>query len=154
MTLLAVVAILALVAVAGSILYAARALSRPSPVVPPNENPSVTFENLRNLERRLDEFGGDLEQLTTAVSEGIAGYKRHEKRVQKTVAAARRLVRDSGLEHAGIEAEYDELHEADGGGSAPSEVLEVHEEVEAPTRTGIPGMNSDELARIREAMHA
>jgi len=153
MTLLAVVATLALVALTGSVLYAARAFSRPSPVAPPNENPSVTFENLRNLERRLDEFGEDLARLTTAVSEGIMGYKRHEKRIQKTVSAARRLVSENGLEHAGIEAEYEELQSGDGEPSGGGEVLPLREEVAPPTRTGIPGMDSEELARIRGVMN-
>jgi len=82
------------------------------------------------LEARLD-------KLTLAVSDGIERVHRAESRIQKTVSAARRLVREAGLEHAGIEAEYEELRPADAEGVEP--LPAVPEQV-AETRTiRIPG---------------
>jgi len=91
--------------------------------------------------RDLDELGtriqADLDRLTLAVSEGIARTDRSEKRIQKTVTSARRLVRENGLEHAGIEAEFAELQPPDAEGSEPLPALP---EEMAVTRTiRIPG---------------
>jgi len=83
------------------------------------------------------ELTGRVDALTVAVSEGIAGYQRHEKRIQKTVTSARKLVRDSGLEHAGIEAEYAELQSRDDDQDGPLPALP--EEVEATRTVRIPG---------------
>lgn len=58
---------------------------------------------------RDDDAHERIDTLTLAVSDGIARTDRAEKRIQKTVTSARRLVREAGLEHAGIEAEYAEL---------------------------------------------
>jgi len=133
-TILATVAVLALLGLTASNVFVARVVLRPridpQPTPAPPQNPSVTFENMRNLERRLDDF-------EIAVSEGIARVTRHEKRIQKTVTSARRLVREAGLEHAGIEAEYAELRDGDGEGIEPLPAMP--EEVEAVRVVRFPG---------------
>jgi len=86
--------------------------SHPEPL--PTVVHSMTLGDVRALlleEQRSRE--AEIAILRVAVSEGIAGYNRHEKRVQKTVSSARRLVREAGLEHAGIEAEHAELQQGD-----------------------------------------
>jgi len=153
MTLLAVVAILALVALTGSVLYAARVFSHTSTALAPAEDWSGNARSLDRHEAEILTLRAGLADLTLAVDEGIKGYKRAENRVQKTVTSARRLIRENGLEHAGIEAEYEELHDGNDEPSPSGEVLPLFEEVEASTRTGIPGVDSAELARMRESMH-
>jgi len=103
---------------------------------PTAQSPAPTLGSLIDLELRLERSVADLdhrlEQLVVAVSEGITGYQRHEKRVQKTVASARRLVASHSLEHAGIEAEFAELEPSDDSGIEPLPSMPT--EVE-PTRT-------------------
>lgn len=59
---------------------------------------------------RFEVLEGRMDRLTLAVSDGIGRAERVEKRIQKTVTSARRLVSEAGLEHAGIEAEHEQLH--------------------------------------------
>jgi len=102
--------------------------------------PVVTVENPaddRELWVLVANLGTRMDGLTVAVSEGIAGYRRHEKRIQKTVSSARRLVREAGLEHAGIEAEYSELRPRDAEAIEP--LSAVPEEVEPARTVRIPG---------------
>ena len=106
--------------------------TRPEPSVTPEENAAA------------------IERLTVAVSEGIAGFKRHEKRVQKTVKSARRLLAENGLEHAGLEAEAAEIRERDEPGIDPFGMPPVLESVASDRPTGIPGVTHDDLAMLRE----
>jgi len=149
MNLLLALAVLALAALATSVVWAAGVVSRsiakiellPHPE-PTDGNPSVTFENLRNLERRLDDF-------SLALDEGIRRVDRAEKRVQKTVTSARRLVGQAGLEHAGIEAEYDELQPADDEAIPLGPVPPMFEEVGDDQPSGIPGLSNAALAALQ-----
>lgn len=154
MNLLAVVVIMALVALTGSLLYVARAL--PPSVSTPEPVPDrfVTPSMLHEITQLAEKNAAQIDDLRLAVSDGIQRSDRAEKRVQKTVSAARRLVRENGLEHAGLEAEHEELLERDDAPSGVSEVLPLFKPVETPPPTGIPGMNPQELARIREIMNA
>jgi len=67
----------------------------------------------------LVEINDRIDKLTLAVSDGIERVSRAENRIQKSVTSARRLVREAGLEHAGIEAEFAELQPADDPGIEP-----------------------------------
>lgn len=146
---LVVVLATALLALAASVAWAGRAvvryLDRPEPVPasdPTTLGPSVTFENMRNLERRLDEF-----QL--ALADGIQRVDRAEKRIQKTVTSARRLVANAGLEHAGIEAEAAELRDVDAPDITPEPVPAVQEDLEPSGPSGIPGISQARLDELR-----
>ena len=88
--------------------------SRIDPVTPPAEPKEAPayWKLIAELEARVD-------KLTFAVSDGIERVSRAENRIQKTVTSARRLVREAGLEHAGIEAESEELQPPDGEGVEP-----------------------------------
>jgi len=139
MSILLAVAALALAVCVGILAYVARAVvSYMSEAPATRKHPSVTFDNLRNLERRLDEFQIKIDDLTVAISEGIARVDRHEKRIRKTVTSARKLVRENGLEHAGIEAEYAELQPPDGAG-IDHPLPTMPEEVDPPRTIRIPG---------------
>jgi len=142
-----------ILALAAALIYTVRVVSRISDQPPPEDHRWWTQQDLRDLMEILDQNSKDIEGLTLALSEGILGYKRHEKRVQKTVTSARRLVSEAGLEHAGIEAEYEELRNGDDEPSRSDQVQLVPAEVARPTPTGIPGMNSDELDRLRGLMN-
>jgi len=78
----------------------------PSGTVAEAPAPSVQPQELAELRNRM-------ELLSEAVAEGITKVSRNENRIQKTVTSAHRRIREAGLEHAGIEAEFDELIEAD-----------------------------------------
>jgi len=134
MTILLAVAVLALIALTASNVYAVRAVllyRNESTRTPPEPVPSTwVHEHISKLER-------DVGNLTVAVSEGIAGYKRHENRINKTVTSARRLVRENGLEHAGIEAEFAELQPPDAEPDQP--LPAVPAEVETGRTIRVPG---------------
>jgi len=132
-TTLSIVIVALATALIAALFFAVRVVSRSFDRVQtaPEPVPSTwAHEHITKLEV-------DVANLTVAVSEGIAGFKRHENRIQKTVTSARRLVREAGLEHAGIEAEYDELRPVDA--EAEPTLPPMPEEV-ATTRTiRIPG---------------
>jgi len=123
------------------------------PIADPIETPPDVLDGISELRIWCERHDSDLEALTLAVSEGIAGYKRHEQRVAKTVASARRLVAGSGLEHAGLEAESAEIRDAHEDPKPESPVLSVPTEVVSRGRTGIPGVSHQDLDRLREALH-
>jgi len=134
MEILLAVGALGLVSVAGSIVYAAKV------VVGHTIDPPATAKrpvDAFDAEAAVDVINVQLENLQLAVSEGIAHTKRHEKRVQKTVTSARRLIREAGLEHAGIEAEHDELQPPDAEGIEP--LPAVPTQVEGDRTVRIPG---------------
>jgi len=90
-----------------------------------------------------DEWGEDIalvnarvDKLTLAVADGIERVARAENRIAKTVTSARRLVRENGLDHAGIEAEYDELQPRD---AEPQPLPAMPAEVDSPRAIRIPG---------------
>ncbi len=86
-------------------------------------------------------------KLTLAVAEGIDRVSRSERRVNATVARARKELAEVGLESPGLEAEAAELRLLDGGASDGSELPPVQhhvEETQSPPR-GIPGTFSQEV---------
>jgi len=89
-----------------------------------------TDQDFADMSHRID-------HLSEAVAEGITKVSRNENRIQKTVTSARRLVREAGLEHAGIEAEYEELQPRDA--EAEQALPPLPEEVEATRTVRIPG---------------
>jgi len=93
-------------------------------------------------------------RLTAAVSEGIAQVVRHDRRIEKAVAGARRLLKANGLEHPGLEAEAGEIREGDEEGSPEPELPPVQEEMVLDRPTGIPGVSAARLQQIREIAHA
>jgi len=98
---------------------------------------SMTSYEFAELKTRVDKNWAEIQRMVLAVSEGIARVDRAENRIQKTVTSARRLVRDAGLEHAGIEAEYAELQPSDDEGVVS---LSAMPEEMASTRTvRVPG---------------
>lgn len=78
-----------------------------------------------------------MKSLTLAVAEGIERVTRAEKRIQKQVTGARRLVREAGLEHPGIEAEFAELESRDA--EAGQELPPVPTPLEERRAVRIPG---------------
>jgi len=98
--------------------------------VDPTAGMSSAAEAILAVEARLD-------KLTMAVADGIERVHRAENRINKTVTSARRLVREAGLEHAGVEAEYEELQPAHDEGIEP--LPPMPEEVDGPRAVRIPG---------------
>jgi len=120
MNILLAAVILALTVLSASILYAVRAvvLYKSERDETPRE-PEAQLNAARTAQSQLDALQSQLDRLTLAVSDGIERVHRAESRVAKTVTSARRLVREAGLEHAGIEAEYEELQPPDAEGIQP-----------------------------------
>lgn len=145
------VGVIALVALTYIVFGATRALLLYIDRPPPSEHTQETEERLLWLEGIAKGIDARFETLTQAVADGISHTKRAEKRVQKTVTSARRLIRESGLEHAAIDAEFEELHDGDEGGSAPEELPAVQEVLEFDGPSGIPGLSRSELATMRGA---
>jgi len=132
------VGIIALLVLSWTVLSTGRAFLRHLDKPPTIQEPLETVD----LERRLDD-------LTLAVDEGIRRIDRAESRVQKTVTSARRQLREAGIEHAGIEAEYEELHEGDDPGIPAQEVLTLSPAVVDDGPSGVPGLSRSALAEIR-----
>lgn len=114
------------------------------PATPPDPD-WVTTEDLAMVSSR---FHAEIESLTYAISEGIARTDRAEKRVQKTVSSARRLLRENGLEHAPLEAEVAELHEGDADRGPEGELPPLPESVAPARRVTWPGASPDFLSRL------
>lgn len=124
--------VLALLVVAGSTAVVGRVvLTRISerPVTAPPPQPPPLRDDWRS------EIEQEIKSLTLAVAEGIERVSRAENRIQKTVTSARRQVREAGIEHAGIEAEFAELQPPD------------EEEVE-PLQPLFQGMDGGRTVRI------
>jgi len=82
------------------------------------------FSTCQPLEARIN-------HLTLAVAEGIQHVDRAERRIAGTVARARKLLAESGVESPGLEAEAYELRLVDGDGSKEPRVQQVPPNVEA-----------------------
>lgn len=115
-------------------------------------HPAPTVPEPEGLRMQVDRNTEAIGTLLTAVSDGIAHVNRHEKRIQKTVASARRLVAANGLEHPGLEAEAAELHEPDGdAGHDEQLMLPVQVPVEEDQRpSGIPGLSNADIEGLKQ----
>jgi len=89
-----------------------------------------------------------IEDLTTALGDGILRVQRSENRVRAIVQGARKELADAGFEHPGIEAEARELQPVDGTGGEPEQVPTVSADVAddyAPST--IPGITLGQFRR-------
>jgi len=102
-------------------------------VVPTNIEPIKPVDH----QDALDLINARLDKMTLAVSDGIERVHRAESRIQKTVTSARRLVKENGLEHPGIDAEAAEIRERDENGIEPLPF--VPEQVGATRTLRLPG---------------
>ncbi len=122
------------------------------------------FERLESTwTEALEEIDGTpvedkLERLTIAVAEGIAHVDRAERRVATTLRSAHSKFAKSGFEHAGVEAEIENLPDLDGEGSEDGQLRLMPEDVEVSgpdnSPSGIPGMTVDQANQIRAARAA
>jgi len=139
-TALLIAVVLALLAITGMTAVVGRVvLTRMKELAPPAIQPTtipVTHADLDVISMR---FHAEVESLRFAIAEGIERTDRAEKRVQKTVAGARRLVREAGIDHPALEAEIAQLQSRDDEASGKRELPAVPEGL-APARTiRIPG---------------
>jgi len=89
-----------------------------------------------------------VEDLTTALGDGILRVQRSENRVRAIVQGARKELADAGFQHAGVEAEAGELHEVDGGNGEPEPVPVVPVDVaDNYAASPIPGITVGEFRR-------
>jgi len=136
MNILLAAVVLALLTVAISLGFVRRAvvlhMNRPTPPEPDR----VTTNDLAMMNSR---FHAEVESLRFAIAEGIERTDRAEKRVQKTIAGSRRLLRESGLEDPKLEAEASQLHERDEDRSPRRELPPVPKGVAQARRIRIPG---------------
>jgi len=151
MLILLAVTALALLALTTAVVWAGRVVSRTNERAGPVADQAVTFEDLTKLAQAMEKNEARLDSLTLAVAEGIERVSRAENRIAKTVTSARRLVAAAGLEHAGIEAEDQELRAADGASSDDQQVLPLSPVLEIDGPSGVPGLSRNELARLRGA---
>jgi len=133
-SILLAMVVIALLGTAGTTAVVGRVVltrinEQTKPVVTPVEPPSWG-DDIADVNARVD-------RLTLAVSDGIERVHRAESRVAKTVTSARRVVREAGLEHAGIEAEYDQLRAGDAEAIEP--LPPMSEEVESTRIVRFPG---------------
>lgn len=147
--ILSVAVAVVVVALVVGLVLTTRALPRAIAPLSPIEHTTDTNARLTALEADRDTHSIRFDSLTLAISEGIARSDRAEKRVRKTVTSARRLLRDSGLEHAGLDAEAEEIHDGDEPASEPELVLPVPEVVGDSRPSGIPGISRSTLEDMR-----
>lgn len=83
-----------------------------------------------------------MDDLTTAVDDGIKRVQRSENRVRSVVEGARKQLREHGFEHPGVEAEAQDLREVDGDtggdGAVPDVPASVGVDYDAPSP--VPGV--------------
>jgi len=118
----------------------------------PLPDPTDAKQAVSDLAKVVWGHGQELDRLKLALSDGIERVDRANKRIEKTVANARRLVAASGLEHPGLEAEAEQLRLADGEPSGPEPVPAMPESLDLPSGrpTGIPGVSFEDLQRLQE----
>jgi len=113
---------------------------------------------VRSLDARFEGLDGGIESLEEkqktlvfAVAEGIERTERAERRINATVARARKELRKQGFESSGLESEAVELRIVDGDGSAEGEVPTLPAGVEPPheTPSSVKGVPAATLARVR-----
>lgn len=151
MSILLAVTALALLALTTAVVWAGRVVSRTYEPRATVGDRSPTQNQLNTVQADLATVQDDLKSLTLAVAEGIERVSRAENRIAKTVTSAKRLVANAGLEHAGIEAEDQELRERDGEGSEDAPLPYVQGVLELDGPSGIPGMSRSELRAFRGA---
>ena len=132
--------------------------SAPPPPPPPVPTLSPDDPELLGIQRKLDLLDGmwessdrKVKEYAIALSEGIEREERRERRINATVARARKELRESGVEHAGLEAEAGDLRKVDGDGGHGTEVLHLPEPVEEPAEvpSSIRGVPASTLRRVR-----
>lgn len=148
MLILQVTAILALVALTASAVWAAWVFSHRTETLEPVEDPEKPVPGLEEIIRKLALHDQEFAALKLAVSDGILRVDRADKRIQKSVTGARRLLRENGLEHPALEAEFEELGGEDGTGSEEPELQLMPSDVEPNQKTGIPGVSWAQLQEI------
>jgi len=137
-----------LLPLAAGLVWVVRGLSKKIDRMEPVLHSAPTDKTSLDLHIRIDDLQTEIDKLTIGVSEGIAGYQRHEKRIQKTVTSAKRLLAENGLEHAALDAENDELPERNAPSSEEEPLQLVPEDLEPARPTGVPGVGREELDRI------
>lgn len=107
-----------------------------------------TLEPAAELASRVRVLEDAQDDVMLAVAEGIKNVERAENRIRATVSRARKQLEDSGVEHAGLEAEAAELRLIDGGGGSPEGLPPMPADMGA-TPSSIPGVSLTELQRAR-----
>ena len=149
MTILLAVAILALLALTTSVVVAGRAIVRSFDRPPPVPNWTDPTPEMDELRRQMGASNERHDSLKLAVSDGIERVHRAETRIAKTVTSARRLLAENSLEHAGLEAEYQEIQQRDAEPLEEAPLQLVPGVVEDHRPSGIPGVSRGDIDRIR-----
>jgi len=145
------IVVVALVGLTGALLWVARAISMKIDYIEPERALIDPTPVLEILERKIAQNRDAIAHLVVAVSDGIAHTSRHEKRISKQVTGARRLLKENGLEHAGLEAEYAEIRDNDAEPSEEEGVLPLRAPVEEVERdSGIPGLSNADIEHLKE----
>jgi len=152
MTVWQVLAAAGFLCVAGYLVWMARVIAHIPETLEPAEDRPAPTSGLEDIVHKLAMHDQELARLTLAISDGIQRVDRAEKRVQKSVTGARKLLRENGLEHPALEAEFEELHGEDGDGSETPELQLLPGPVEPDPKTGIPGVSWAQLQEINERM--
>ena len=148
MTMLSI--LLAVALLCTSVALGVVVFRRPGAISVANEAPSASDsdEIAAELAHDFALMKAEFEELRVAVAHGIEHVQRTERRIKNTVHRARKELEESGLEHEGLNAEITEISEWDGGGG-PAEGLPVMHQDVVPSQSSIPGVTSEQLARIR-----
>jgi len=146
LTCLAVSIVVFLDAVRGTLGLLSRIVDALGKIEWPTIEPAAVEQDPRvtSLLTRMDD-------LTTAVAEGIQNVRRAENRVRAVVKSARKELAASGFEDPGVEAEVEQLQFVDGGDGRTEPVPPVPEEVadlESVPST-IAGLSVAQVRRIR-----
>jgi len=141
-----VFALLAATAILVTAGRAMRVYNNPPAAAPAPAPTPDSYPMSRNQWRA--EVEAELERMKLAIAEGIERVDRAEKRIRKSVTGARKLVRENGLEHSGLEAEYDELRLDDGEPSQAVELPPLPASVEPGRRIRFPGVSQAFLERM------
>lgn len=92
-----------------------------------------------------------MDDLTTAVADGVLRVQRSENRIRAIVQGAKRELEAAGFDHAGVDAEARELRDIDGktGDAEPVPTVPTLVENPADAPSSVPGVTMGQMRRVR-----
>lgn len=105
-------------------------------------------------QQRLDDIEKQAKDFTFALATGIERTDRAERRIQATVARARKELKARGYEDPGLEAEGHELRDINGDRGAEDGMLPMRQAVGAPVpeASSVRGVSIEQLQRGRRLL--
>lgn len=134
--------------ISGTLLYTVWYLDRKIDAFEAPESPADPFDDTE-IRSTLAEHASQLGEFTLAIAHGIQHVDTASRRINATVARARKELSEHGLESPALEAEFEQLRLLDGEGSEEIELPPVPQEMGGAQASSIRGVSREQLLRAR-----